>query len=243
MTGRRFGRAGASRASDRQSGGEVELTRPAHLSEEDARLWEIMRQRLQPLRNPKRRVTGHEPEPAPAHSVEAAPSPAPSRRPKPLLASAPANPARPAVFAPAIAPKYTLPKPAPVPAPIEKRKTRKLASGQRAIDAVLDLHGMRQSEAHAALRHFLGTAHARGHKFVKVITGKGARLDDDAARLVPFLSAWTSGGGERGVLKRLVPQWLQEDDLRRIVVGFSSAGRPHGGDGALYVELRRKSRG
>ena len=101
---------------------------------------------------------------------------------------------------------------------------------------MLDLHGMRQSEAHFALRHFVGRAQASGFKFVKVITGKGARPGDDDPR--PFLPG--SPGGERGVLKRLVPEWLREADLRRLVVGTAAAGRGHGGDGALYIELRRR---
>ncbi|MBU2531869.1 MAG: Smr/MutS family protein, partial [Alphaproteobacteria bacterium] len=45
---------------------------------------------------------------------------------------------------------------------------------------------------------------------------------------------------EMGVLRRSVPLWLGEPDLRSIVVGFTTAHIKHGGDGALYVQLRRR---
>ena len=43
----------------------------------------------------------------------------------------------------------------------------------------------------------------------------------------------------RGVLKRMVPHWLRLPELRGIVIGFESASVRHGGEGALYVRLRR----
>lgn len=221
------------------------------LSDEDVRLWEMMKQRLEPLRNPKRRVTSDKDQ---AEAV--------ARRPTvtsaPLRADAPAVPPprsksvprkssgrdfsvlNPEAAKPA-ASKTARPAPhppaAPQPALIEKRKSRQLAKGRREIDAVLDLHGLRQSEAHAALRHFVARSQANGAKFVKVITGTGARGATEDPRSIPFDAP---AQGERGVLKRLVPQWLLEPDLRRLVVGTSSAGRGHGGEGALYIELRRK---
>jgi DNA-nicking Smr family endonuclease len=90
-----------------------------------------------------------------------------------------------------------------------------------AIDARLDLHGMTQAEAHAALAHFLRRVQRNGARLVLIITGKGA------------------GAGERGVLRRQVPLWLGLPDLRDAVVGFEEAHTAHGGEGALYVRLRR----
>ncbi|MFX8848559.1 Smr/MutS family protein, partial [Acinetobacter baumannii] len=52
---------------------------------------------------------------------------------------------------------------------------RHLASGKAEIDARLDLHGLRQSEARYRLIHFIRSAHDRGCRVVLVITGKGAR--------------------------------------------------------------------
>jgi DNA-nicking Smr family endonuclease len=101
----------------------------------------------------------------------------------------------------------------------------KLARGTESIDDRIDLHGMTQADAHAALGHFLRRAQARGARVVLVITGKGARADDAFA--------------ERGILKRQVPHWLESAALRTLVIGFESAGPGHGGSGALYVRLRR----
>jgi DNA-nicking Smr family endonuclease len=99
-----------------------------------------------------------------------------------------------------------------------------------AVEARLDLHGMKQREAHAALRRFLKSAQAKGHRHVLVITGKGA--DRSASR--SFYEE-----EERGVLRQAVPHWLRLPDLAPIVVEFSSAPRRLGGEGALYVRLRR----
>jgi DNA-nicking Smr family endonuclease len=147
---------------------------------------------------------------------------------------APLNPVR-AARPPAPPPTVTEPpaaraaKPSTPPlAPIERRLKRELSRGRAAIDAALDLHGLTQAEAHQALRGFLRHSQARGARLVIIVTGKGGAIDE--------LSGWSN---ERGVLKRLTPQWLRESDLRSVVLGFEEAGRAHGGSGALYVRLRR----
>jgi DNA-nicking Smr family endonuclease len=119
------------------------------------------------------------------------------------------------------------PAPPPVPAlaPLGRRFRQRLARGSEGIDARLDLHGMTQAQAHDALLGFLRSSQARGARTVLVITGKGARGDDNF--------------GERGVLKRQVPMWLRLPEFRLHVVGIESAGIGHGGEGALYVRLRR----
>ena len=117
------------------------------------------------------------------------------------------------------------PKPAVPPlAPIGRRERARLSRGRAEIDARLDLHGMTQMRAHRALHAFLHRAHHDGLTFVLVITGKG------------------SADGERGVLRRQVPQWLSLPEFRSLVVGFDEAHIGHGGEGALYVRIRR-SRG
>jgi DNA-nicking Smr family endonuclease len=129
--------------------------------------------------------------------------------------------------------KAPAPKPAPAPkrppplAPLERRAKQKLARGQEPIEARLDLHGRTQSEAYMALLGFLRRAQDDGCKFVLVITGKGARAAADG------------GFGERGVLRRLVPQWLALPEFRACVVGYEEAHAAHGGAGAIYVRVRR----
>jgi DNA-nicking Smr family endonuclease len=84
---------------------------------------------------------------------------------------------------------------------------------------------MTQRQAHAALKRFLHKAQADGAKLVLVITGKGARGAD--------------GERERGVLRRQVPEWLALAEFRPYVLGLNDASVRHGGEGALYVQVRR----
>jgi DNA-nicking Smr family endonuclease len=148
---------------------------------------------------------------------------APSDLPDEEIEASPAPPRPAAGRAKATAPSPPPPKPAPPPlAPLPRRMKQRVARGQQAIDARLDLHGLTQSEAHAVLLRFLRSAAARGARLVLVITGKGR-----------------PGEGERGVLKRQVPLWLALPEFRALVVGFEDAHIAHGGAGALYVRVRR----
>jgi len=118
----------------------------------------------------------------------------------------------------------------------ERRKGRRIATGKIGIDARLDLHGLRQSDAHSRLRRFLLQCVADGCSTVLVITGKGGAEASDTHR--PFSADAERLG--RGVLRRMVPLWLAEADLRALVASFRSAGVRHGGEGALYVQLRKR---
>lgn len=112
-------------------------------------------------------------------------------------------------------------------AALDRRLRQRLSRGQTGVDKVIDLHGLRQHEAHSALYHFLARAQGDGAKLVLVVTGKGEGRQGDYGEY---------GGG---VLRRAVPMWLMAPDWRSLVIGFEEASRPHGGAGALYVRLRR----
>jgi DNA-nicking Smr family endonuclease len=116
----------------------------------------------------------------------------------------------------------------------EPRLAKRIGRGHKTIDARLDLHGDRQGEAHVRLRAFLLSCYGRGQRTVLVITGKGRETDQPSADDIGFERR------ERGVLKRNVPRWLSEPDMRAIVVSYTTAHVRHGGEGALYVQLRRK---
>ncbi|HEY2526977.1 MAG TPA: Smr/MutS family protein [Xanthobacteraceae bacterium] len=111
--------------------------------------------------------------------------------------------------------------------PIDRRLKQRLARGRDPIDARIDLHGLTQGEAHAVLLRFLRCAQADGAKIALVVTGKGSGLAD------------RQPSAERGVLRRRVPLWLSLPEFRAFVVGFADAYAGHGGQGALYVRLRR----
>lgn len=104
---------------------------------------------------------------------------------------------------------------------LDKRTRLRLRRGQVEIQGVMDLHGLTQVEAHRALAGFLEGAHGAGKRAVLVITGKGL----------------TPGSG---VLRAAVPRWLNEPAMRSMIRAFSHAAPKDGGEGALYVLLRRK---
>lgn len=131
-------------------------------------------------------------------------------------------------------PQHEPPKP-PRLAEFDRRKARRLAAGQVEIDARLDLHGLRQGDARHRLIGFIHGAQSRGHRTILVITGKGSGAKHD-----PLAAAL--GEPQRGVLRRLVPQWLESPELRSLIVSFTTAAIRHGGEGALYVHLRRPDR-
>lgn len=122
---------------------------------------------------------------------------------------------------------YRPPQPKPVSGPerrIDRPTERKLARGRLSIDARVDLHAMNQDQAHDRLYAFLADARSRGARHVLVITGKGASF------------------GSEGVLKRMVPVWLNSARFAGLVSGYSSASRHHGGEGAIYIRLRKLAR-
>ncbi|THD71003.1 MAG: DNA mismatch repair protein MutS [Bradyrhizobium sp.] len=138
-----------------------------------------------------------------------------------LLAAKPGSPPKPLPAAK----MSRAPRPvAPPLAPLGRRERSQLSRGRKEIDARLDLHGMTQTRAHRALSGFLQRAHSDGLTFVLVITGKGKTTGPES---------------ERGVLRRQVPQWLNLPEFRALVVGFEEAHVGHGGEGALYVRIRR----
>ena len=137
------------------------------------------------------------------------------------LGEAPAPPAP--IVAPLRSAKPEVPRPKHEPPPLTplgRRGRQRVARGRDSIDGRLDLHGLTQAEAHDALLSFLHQAQARGARTVMVITGKGR-------------------GGEGGVLKRQVPLWLALPEFRATVIGFEEAHHRHGGEGALYLRVRR----
>ena len=193
---------------------------PRHriLSREEVELWRLVTQTVAPMGGAADRI----PEPAP----EPAAAPTAARK----------HPEKMTGFKAPFLPGYTPPPQHPATgltplSPIERRLRQRLSRGRAQVDAVMDLHGLRQDQAHSALRHFLFNAQASGAKLVIVITGKGGRSPD--------LSSYHS---ETGVLRRSVPQWLRAPDMRGVVMGFEEAAHHHGGSGALYVRIRRPGR-
>jgi DNA-nicking Smr family endonuclease len=203
--------------------------RRGHLSKEDTELWESTAASLKPLSKAKPRVPAKDAEAAEVHTAPAKPDVDLKAHLKNLDALFSGKGAEAAA-------SQRVTKP-PAPAAFDRKTVRKFKIGKAEIEARIDLHGMRQREAHAALRRFLMSCHAQGRRYVLVITGKGGPSRRDADE------AFEMGGREeRGVIKRNVPTWLAEPELRAIVVSYGAAAISHGGEGALYVHLRSRER-
>lgn len=116
------------------------------------------------------------------------------------------------------------------PSGVNGATRERLRRGLIEPDARIDLHGLTQDAAHRTLFAWLATAHSRGHRLVLVITGKGNPKNDGNA---PWMMS------PHGVLKQMVPRWLNEPGLAALIANTSPAHARHGGDGALYIYLRK----
>lgn len=129
---------------------------------------------------------------------------------------------------------YRAPPELPPMLNMDRKAKSRLSRGLRDIDGRIDLHGMTQQQAYEALMTFIGRARASGWKTVLVITGKGAQsLKEDQS------TYYEMGREAPGVLRRKVPQWLSQPQMRQFVIGYDIAAPNHGGNGAFYVQIRR----
>lgn len=202
---------------------------PSGLTPEELDLWNHAARTLEPLRKAKDRVIDG------ADEMALEPVAVKVRRKaKPVADLGAGHPARPKAPAASPAAKPATGR-APELAAFDRKSARRIRAGRTEIDARIDLHGMRQDEAHDALYRFLRVEQAAGSRWVLVITGKGGPAGGGGR------GAEREHGQEpRGVLKRNVPRWLAEPQLRALVVSYTDAAIGHGGTGALYVQLRRK---
>lgn len=110
---------------------------------------------------------------------------------------------------------------------IDRRTAEKFKRGEFKIERSLDLHGLTEKEAFAAVDDFIRHAYMQGLRCVLIVTGKGINHED---------AVWYE---KKGILKDCVPNWLNNPELRPLILGISYAKQEDGGTGALYVLLRR----
>ncbi len=201
----------AKGGGDTKSGKARSPAKTAPSADSDDVLWHKVAESIKPLKS--RRRPAAKPSPPPAVTPTAA-----DIAPKPRAAPKAEPPAKPPL------PELLL----GVTAGVDKRTAQRLGRGQLAIEARLDLHGLTQDEAHARLAGFIRRSAVAGKRCVLIITGKG------------FKPPYNKIGGETGVLRKAVPRWLNEPSLRRDIVALRHAQPKDGGDGALYVLLRRE---
>lgn len=104
---------------------------------------------------------------------------------------------------------------------IDRRQAERFRKGKLPIEGKIDLHGRTQQDAHDDLLAFLKRARGADKRCVLVVTGKGMTT------------------AKIGILRQAVPRWLNEPAFRPLVLAFDYAEPQHGGEGALYVLLKR----
>ena len=96
----------------------------------------------------------------------------------------------------------------------------------------LDLHGLSLNQANKVVKKFIIDSFEDGYEKLLVITGKGLR---SKVRNNPYLSE------QMNVLKYSVPEFIKNDeDLSEKINRISTADLKDGGEGALYIFLKKK---
>ncbi|MBL8707733.1 MAG: Smr/MutS family protein [Rhodospirillaceae bacterium] len=189
------------------------------LTDDELALWQAVAQSVTPLKRKRSKKPPIGDVPAASTERKETTKAPPGKRPRAAKGPAPTP-----------APTTTAPKPPPLLSPtptpgampgIDKRQGERFRRGQLPIEGKIDLHGRTQAEAHDALQGFIERAFKAGKRKLLVITGKGMTQS------------------KSGVLKTNVPRWLNEPAMRRLVLAISQARPEHGGEGALYVLLKR----
>lgn len=192
------------------------------LTAEDRELWDLVRAKTQPMARSNLETQRFDPDIDPP---DTAPAPRNLRKAKSVILGRPHGSSK--------APSHNL---APAihdhirqaPVQMDQKSFGKLKRGKLRPEGKLDLHGMTLERAHPALTGFVMSAHASGKRLILVVTGKGKLRDEGGP--IPV---------RHGVLRHQVPQWLQMQPMKSVVLQVAQAHISHGGGGAYYVYLRR----
>jgi DNA-nicking Smr family endonuclease len=111
--------------------------------------------------------------------------------------------------------------------PFDRDVDRALSKGKRSPEAKLDLHGMTLAAAERAVTAFIADSAEQNRRVVLIVTGKGLRLE--------------GGRVFGGRIRTEFAGWLDRPENRARVAGVRPAHPRHGGAGAFYVLLRRRS--
>ena len=108
-----------------------------------------------------------------------------------------------------------------------------LKKGRIKIDRRLDLHGHTILDAYEKFRYEVVKLYNKNKRCMLVITGKGVHLKrKDGNEENPKLFY--------GKIKKSIIEWIKEDQFKNYILTYQDAGFDYGGDGALFVYLRRK---
>ena len=105
---------------------------------------------------------------------------------------------------------------------LDNRTKKQLNNSKLTINAIIDLHGKTEIQAHEQIKNFVKSSYLNEFKNIMIITGKGSNC--------------------QGKLKLKTPQWLKSEELSKFVIGFEAMPRNKGGDGAFFVKLKNKKK-
>lgn len=187
---------------------------PRRLSRDEAALWDALVQSVRPLRPARRAAAAPVASPPPPEDVKARTDGIPAS----WLITPP----------PATAPRRSTPGPV---ATLDTSWERRIRSGTLSPDMSIDLHGHSLSAAHARLNRTLADAIAADARILLVVTGKprptGSAMDQRT----------------RGAIRAEIGHWLESSPHADRIASVRVAHPRHGGDGAIYLILRRKKDG
>lgn len=195
------------------------MSHPRGLSDIEAEAWEKVAKTVDPL-HPHRPMPVAEKVQETAKSIIPPPPKfvKPARR-VPVAAQAPAA---------STSPKTTARNPRRhAGGSLDSHWERRLKNGDIAPDFSLDLHGHGLDAAYTRLMGGMTQARATGARVVMVVTGK-SRPVDAADR-----------GTSRGAIRAKILDWLAASEHGSAIAAIRKAHRRHGGDGALYIVLRK----
>ena len=89
-------------------------------------------------------------------------------------------------------------------------------------DGIIDLHGFNLKEAKLKLKNYVFQAFNSNKRNILIITGKGLN--------------------KTGLLKKEVPIWLNEKEIKKILISYENAPKSFGGEGALVIRLKNKQK-
>jgi len=119
----------------------------------------------------------------------------------------------------------------PTPSPqgnLDSHWDRRLKSGALQPDLTLDLHGYNLDAAYDRLMGGIAQARALGMRTILLVTGKSRPV------------AAADRGASRGVIRAKVLDWLAASSHHTAIAAVRRAHQRHGGDGALYIVLKRR---
>ncbi len=186
------------------------------LNPDEAQLWAKVMATVRPMRAVS--VVAHIPERSAPVGKSVPPPPAPLHGVKPIVRTPVRLTAKPAT--------RVLPRPI-TESTLDGGWDKKLVRGAVSPDSSIDLHGHTLASAHAMLDAGLGRAIARGDRVLLLVTGKPPRPESERPHA-------------RGAIRAAVADWLAGSRHADAIAAVRGAHPRHGGQGALYIILRRE---